>query len=288
MGNIRKDDEVAAVIVFYNPPDNVLNNIASFAPFVSRIYVFDNSEIKKNNLYLNLKEIYGDKLLLHFNNCNSGIGTALNQAVCWALNDGFRWLLTMDQDSKFSDSTYFDTFMRYTNKIDVAIFSPLHDQDAVIDPKKPDELVYEDLVMTSGNLLNLELSKAIGRFNEKLFIDEVDHEYCLRTRLKNYRIVRFINIRLLHILGKPSSIIRKGEEAIMIEHAAFRVYYITRNNLYLWKKYCLYFPRLICKRILNLVVMYRNIIFYQQDRKEKLYFGLKGFVHFIIGRYGKL
>ena len=41
--------------------------------------------------------------------------------------------------------------------------------------------------MTSGNLLNLKIAEKIGDFEEKLFIDEVDHDYCYRIRRKaNY------------------------------------------------------------------------------------------------------
>jgi rhamnosyltransferase len=46
------------------------------------------------------------------------------------------------------------------------------------------------MVMTSGCLTNLAIWDESGGFSDELFIDEVDHDYCLNVRRHGYRVVR--------------------------------------------------------------------------------------------------
>jgi len=98
-----------------------------------------------------------------------------------------------------------------------------------------------DELITSGSLLNLSLFKKLGGFDEELFIDLVDNEYCLRARLQDFSIIQFSNIYLAHRLGtevvnssiKSLFLIRKKKEV----HSPLRCYYMYRNMLYIENKY---------------------------------------------------
>jgi rhamnosyltransferase len=276
-------EKIAAIVIVYNPPERILANIASFAPMVSRLYVFDNSEIRNHPLQQTIVNIYGNKVYYHYNGTNAGMATALNTGIAWALKDGYEWMLTMDQDSFFENTAYFTSFARYPDKSNVAIFSPVHILH-VNDEVSDQEVREKEIVMTSGNLLNLALHKKIGPFLEKLFIDEVDHEYCLRARMKGYKILEFSKILLIHELGEKITT-KKNKQ--IITHNPQRVYYMTRNGLYLIWHYGMVFPKLIRSRILNLIMIYVSIIFHQKDKASKLKMGFFGLLDFLVGKYGK-
>ncbi len=71
--------------------------------------------------------------------------------------------------------------------------------------KKENKVIDELTVMASGNVLNLQAYKYIDKFEEKYFIDYVDHEYCLRLQTNGYSIKVHKNSILVHALGNISS-----------------------------------------------------------------------------------
>ena len=92
-GLIMQSSKVAAGIVLYNP-DNIIRlyeNIDTLKKQVSKIYLFDNSTVE-----LKL-EVPQDVIYLREHD-NRGIAYALNVIMENAKQDGFDWVITMDQD----------------------------------------------------------------------------------------------------------------------------------------------------------------------------------------------
>lgn len=89
-----------------------------------------------------------------------------------------------------------------------------------------------DVAIASGSLLPLAVVDAVGAFDESLFIDAVDTEWCLRARTLGYVILAVGSARLGHCLGDASRRIwlPGGWRRVPI-HAPQRTYTITRNNL---------------------------------------------------------
>ena len=48
----------------------------------------------------------------------------------------------------------------------------------------------EDMLMSSGMMIDLSKIKDIGFFKEEFFIDEVDLEFCYRAIKKGYKVKR--------------------------------------------------------------------------------------------------
>ncbi len=275
-----RPSEIVASVILYHPEKYVVQNILSYLKAVSKVYVLDNSEIYDPLVVSKIKTIPN----VHYfsNDGNKGIASALNLAADRAINDGFEWLLTMDQDSSFADKKFFDFFHAYSSKSDVAIFSPVHVETSY-DSSKSDQPVMADIVMTSGNLLNLSIFTHVGRFKEKLFIDEVDHEYCLRARTKGYKILVFPAVLLNHQLGKE---IKVGERTFTT-HNPIRVYYIFRNGFYIINRYWWRFPGIVWQRLMNLLIVIFSIVRHQERKGEKMRMAGIGFLHFLVGRYGR-
>ena len=47
---------------------------------------------------------------------------------------------------------------------------------------------YPERVIASGNIINLQAWNKVGRFDNSLFIDEVDHDFCHRLTQEKYKI----------------------------------------------------------------------------------------------------
>jgi rhamnosyltransferase len=232
--------KIAAAVILYQPKDVFLLNIKSYYSQVEKVYIFDNSEkepaIKRELHQLSKVEYYNDGI-------NKGLSKRLNEACYLAGKDGFDWLLTMDQDSDFADKSftfYLDCFSKFEHKQNAAMFGTYNYRAVIASSEKCDAKEAND-IMTSGTLINLSLFKKIGNFDEALFIDCVDHDYCIRAISAGYSIIRFNNIYLSHQLGKEvyrSSIktlflVKKKKEI----HSPLRCYYMYRNILYLTKKF---------------------------------------------------
>ncbi len=231
---------IAAVVILYHPDHSVVSNIKTYYDYIEKIMVFDNTEteplLKEELLKFQRIEYYHDYK-------NEGIAKRLNAGAAMSIEQQFDWLLTMDQDSKFSVEAiknYFRCFGQYENKENVAVFGTRYTRMKKASPEecKPTE-IHE--LITSASLLNLKLYKTIGSFDEALFIDSVDHDYCIRARLKGFSLIKFSNIHILHEVGKQvykSSVktlfIFKKKKEI---HSPLRCYYMYRNLLYLEKKH---------------------------------------------------
>ena len=231
---------VAGVVVLYNPEQDIIENINSYLGQIDYLFIIDNSE----NLNPSLIEFSKNRKKVEyiFNNRNLGVAAALNIGAKKALKSGFAYLLTMDQDSKAP--TNLVECLLNTAKVDenIGIVSPLHSNKYGTHIKHNDDICNVTTVMTSGNLLSLDVFKKVGDFCDEFFIDYVDIEFCIRLNYKNYKIVRLNNVVLEH---NEADIFEKkffSKKFYPTNNAPFRWYYKTRNLLYLRKKYKRIFP----------------------------------------------
>lgn len=277
--------KIAGVVVLYNPDEKISKNMESYIDNVDKLYVIDNT-FKKNNRKLLPKN---DKIIYLPNNKNLGIATALNIAAKEALADGFKWLLTMDQDSKFTHKnlTNMIRWLEDNHKKNTGLVSPWHEIN--IGLQKPNnDIDYPLTVMTSGNIINLDAFKKIGGFNDALFIDCVDFDYCLNLLKHNYKIIRLNNIVLKHELGNIKVDKFLFKRITHSNHSYIRRYYITRNSFYvgnLYKSEFLEFYKTVMKEIRRDIV---KIILLENDKYRKIRNMIRGYIDYkkrITGEY---
>lgn len=231
---------ILAIVVLYFPEKPVEKIVASFKNEVNDILIVDNT------------------------NNNIGVAAALNQGLKRAIDEGYDWLLTMDQDSVFEPGALKELKdIAFTCKENIAIVSPFHFIKRTVKKSSIEEV---DFIMTSGNMLRVSAAKKAGLFEEKLFIDSVDNEYCLRLRKDGFKIIRVNKSILNHSLGTRGSF---GN----ITHNAERRYYITRNMLYVMKKY---FPKFFLFGSKELIKSFLLILFIENDKINKLKSMLRG------------
>lgn len=286
--------KLAGVVVLYNPEEDVMNNIRSYLGSLDVLYVVDNSSCD------NGKKFKSKKIQYIPNKKNLGIARALNIGARRAIDDGYEWLLTMDQDSYFQKNNV-DQMIEFLNKVrddefvqsilnttyhKIGLISPFH--CTLIEPDKDPRGIDSPLnVMTSGNIINLDAYQKIGGFKDWLFIDAVDFDYCLNLRNHKYDIIRLRYIKLDHHLGDVVFKKVLFKQMYSLNHSATRRYYIVRNRHYLYDLYKKDFPD-YCKLELSRTRKEAiKIILCEKDKIKKLTAMLQGYIDYKKGIKGE-
>ena len=233
--NKTEDIRIAGAVVLYNPDKDVVEHINTYLHFLERLYVMDNST--KNIEFLDeIKEI--DKVEYISLNGNQGIAKALKDASEKAIAEGFNWLLTMDQDSKYptEDFKYIKDFIESKDISKVGCIGINYNGSNWTD-KDDNKTQYEEVNfnISSGMLINLEAYQQVLGFREELFIDLVDFDICLQFQEKGFKIILFKNIILEHNLGEMYLGKFLFKKVLIHSHTPLRYYYIYRNYSYLKK-----------------------------------------------------
>lgn len=276
----KKNYRIDGLIILFNPNKSVLKNIDSYIDNIDLLYVVDNSPVQNFDIVSKIKKI--SKVIYFFNNNIGGIAAALNIGAKTAIKNNAKWLLTMDQDSFFQGNDFikFYSYLSQVNYNEISIVSPFHLilKDSVPDSDKPTEV---KVVMTSGNLLNLDIYKQIGDFRESFFIDYVDYDYCLRSLKKGYKIIRCNDILLNHKLGNSKLYFSK---ILVTNHSSSRRYFITRNRLFLIKEHMTSNFILSMQMFKNTIMDFIKILFFESEKRKKVNAILKGFRDFVLNK----
>ena len=234
---------IAATVIWYNPTKQEVDNILSYSSQFAKIYIIDNSTEDNSDL---AKPIQNSVYIPMRN--NTGIAYALNRGIEKADADGFVWAMTMDQDSIWEQkemSKYLlwaDQITNGNNKISsVAPFAKIKNKSwagvllwpFVLKITKPKGVKYVDRVICSSNIISIKAWKDVKGFDEKMFIDEVDFDFCYRLRHKDYLIAQNYDISFDHTIGGGKLTILPWAN----NHSDFRLYYILRNTMYIIGKY---------------------------------------------------
>ncbi len=283
---------IDGIVILYNPDETVVKNITSYVNCIDKLYIVDNSEKKNIDLISRIMDI-SKKVEYIDNGGNQGIAKALNMGAKLAIKNGANWLLAMDQDSYFEKneiSIYIQNIVEFKDKDNVAIFAPNTSTPtySIYSKRDTNSFVDSTVIITSGSVINLDLFSKIGEFDENLFIDEVDHDYCLRAVANNYRVIMFNNIFLNHQIGIVKKIKLLNKEKSITIHSPVRNYYAMRNVLYMRKKHKNNFGSWTKKRVSYVIKdNLRNLIF-GEYKLRRIFFILKGIIDFHLNNMGKI
>ena len=281
-------DNLAGVIVLYNPDSSTIDNIKTYVNYLAHLYVVDNSEAHNAELIDTMLSI-SNKITYHPFGENIGIATALNKGCQFAAGHGYKWILTMDQDSYFANGDFFSgVFDRvYTDTAVIAAsYNNIHFRPGV---SAYPALLEVDYVITSGNILNIAAWQILGGFTDKLFIDEVDNEFCIRAKNKGFKILVSESIYLKHKLGdgfKAKHVLTR-KELTLTKHSPLRVYYTVRNNLYMWRKFAFSNCSFVANRVKNIIYLVFKILLYFPEKRVYFSYIGKAINDSFRGKYGK-
>lgn len=281
----REEHAIAAVVVLYRPDASVIDNVASYADQVSRVFAVDNSEQPEPGFEERLTAI--GNVTYTANGANLGIATALNVGVRTAIAEGYDHLLTMDQDSTATPGMVAALAECMDTDTGIGLVSPVHQQVGGI-PRVVDAGCRDVLTaMTSGNLVRAEAYEAVEGFMDELFIDQVDNEFCLHLHRAGFRVVETGDATLVHRVGD----VRKHHfpyPAYSMNHSALRRYYIARNRFTVGEMYRSEYPEFRAFELAELRKDMVKIVLYEKQKRLKLRMisrGIRDYRRGVLGPY---
>lgn len=280
--------KIAGVVILYNPGQEILENIKSYSRHIGKLFIVDNSP--KPGAISYSESLNGVKYEFIHDSKNQGIASRLNQVAKAAISDGFDLLLTMDQDSYFEEPDI-AAYMACSKNISWERIAMAGVNFGVQAPKETNchiSVVTE--LITSGSVLNLHLFNVIGGFDENLFIDEVDHDYCYTAIEKGFEVILFKNIRLVHSLGNRSEklSIKSFKKTSRTLHSPTRLYYMTRNYFYITKKHGGHFRSEMKNKRAALLIRIKNNLLYGNKPFLVFKYIMKGMLDFRKQKMGPL
>lgn len=240
-----------AGIVTFNPCTSILSSLLrQLCCDECDVVVFDNGSENLTDI-LDLTQDFPSCRVVKSTR-NLGISGAGNEIFKLAIRENKKFVILFDQDS-IPESRYCADLVRifgqYENERVAAIggmqicrftmraqpflqFSRWRIRK--IDPTKILGELKVDFLITSGTLVSVESLREIGGFEDELFIDNVDVEWCFRALAKKYELLGVADTQFSHTIGEGRA--RFAGFNIAKKHSNFRTYYIWRNVLTLLKR----------------------------------------------------
>jgi len=239
--------EIAAVVVLYNPNWILLKEVINQSSLqCDKVFVIDNSETDNSIVFdKNFKDLSNVKYCALLKNI--GIAGAQNIGLELVRKTKSEYVIFFDQDSVPTDKmvkTLVNDFMHLrSNNVKVGTIGPLPVNSQTNEFYKPRVFKNKTLlvggleffslkqIISSGGLMYVADFDKIGDFEEGLFIDGVDHEWCWRAQKNGYSIFLSPRSRLIHNLGEGDKKLIGVKIAIT---SSFRLYYQYRNFIVLF------------------------------------------------------
>ncbi|MFZ6674841.1 glycosyltransferase family 2 protein [Undibacterium sp. Xuan67W] len=285
---------IAAVVVGFFPETEILQALLrNLNGQVDHLYLVDNGGCEgiDFNAIPSCQHIKLDK--------NYGLGYALNTGFDAASRSGATYVATFDQDSAPPSNliaalllqhqtlqargikcaavgpTFFDR--REANQIYFPFYKEEKRGITAIMPSEPDNTgcgnVEVDVLITSGMLIRTDAWLDSLRYDDGMFVDYTDTEWCFRARDKGYQLFGSTDVQMGHALSDAPPV--RIFHLNFFHYSALRRYYYFRNTLLLCKKpYVSYAwkKRLVTGLVLRLFVS----LFYENKRFTQFKMMCKG------------
>lgn len=289
---------ICAIIISYNDYVNCIKCIKSIRGQVQRTIIVDNRSEESHILAIKKYAQGKNDLTLYRLNSNMGIGTAINIGLTLAKDAGYKNMLTLDQDS-IAAGTMVKEMLRTLDaekKLGDAILgaqakskddpriSNTREFEKKDDKSESDNVKAVDRLISSGMLINERIISKIGLMKEGYFIDSVDQEYCLRARRHGIRCVLIKKAILYHDIGQL-----KRRQFLSLSwrssvHSWKRMYYISRNHVYLWREHGIYFPKLVVLDMFDDIMGILDLLLFEKHRGIYIKMIFLGYLDGILGR----
>lgn len=292
-----RQPKVWACVVCHHPvPASLRRLVASLEPQVDRVIVVDNSPGQPP---LGPDEL-GHALHLPMTH-NAGTAGGINEAWRLALAEGATYLICFDQDSQPGPGL--------VRCLLAALDTPSHSGRPVaavgpawtdartgrpmrlLQPVRflrrhvsapSDGLVEVDHLISSGSLISAEAYRAVGLFDEALFLDYVDVEWSLRARARGYTTAVAANCAMTHAIGEKMIALAGRQVAV---HTPWRSYLQLRNHLLLWRVGSI--PRgWLLSDLIQVAGKFFALMVLAPDRRERLRWLLRGLMDGLRGKGG--
>ena len=283
---------IKALITVYHPADVVKSNVAKIASQVDEVYICDNSPQNHEQLFSG--ELYNIHYIWFQQNL--GLSAAFNRI----LKDESKfsdddYIIFFDQDSSISENHIKQLVKEYETieqkNINIGCLSPVffNTSNNTVEMPKMKTAINEHSfkvasAITSSMLCKYKNIKDIGFWNERVFLDMADWDFCWRLSEQGMCCVMTDVVTLRHSLGTGEKKI--GPISIRVG-SAFREYYQTRECLYLLTKN--YTPlKFKIRFIAMLTIRPITHVIFLDNRRARFKYIIKGIKDFSVKKTGEL
>lgn len=296
MSNSRGDgggiERVWIVVPLYRPDGDAVFNLNLMAEQAAVVAIDDGSPPEFGPILEDIGRL--PRVTLLRSSINQGIAAALNRGIRMAANEGVSMIVTFDQDStpgqghvaKLIEAArgFGDTL---TGVVGPGFVGGEPLSPAVLGRSSATAVT---TLYQSGMAVPMRTVAEVGYFDESLFIDGVDTDYCLRVRAAGGEVRALPDLNLVHRLGAGHENFRHVHigpfTPVATFHSAERRYYINRNMMRLLRRHSLREPRwalLTVRRTVGANLLAWTI---ENNRRQKFVSSIRGILHGIMNRGG--
>jgi len=294
---ISVPSDVCAVITTYRPDDGFPDRVQRVRSQVGLVVIVDDGESADNVARLQVWFSKTMGVILHHNEVNIGVAAALNKGVSIAKSEGYRWVLTLDDDTVVAldmVKNLIETWNLAAGQAGkpVAImgmaYRDRYTGEMEACPTDGRLLVEKRGIVTSGSFLPMDVYDRIGLFREEFVIDSVDYDFCLRARAAGFRVVKVCRLGMTHSVGYKFK--RRFGWLTMetTNHSPLRRYYAYRNAIVLAREHFrrdpLYSMAVFTFQLRTLFL----VLLLENNRCKKMKYIFNGILDGWRGRLGKL
>ncbi|HHI92134.1 MAG TPA: glycosyltransferase [Gammaproteobacteria bacterium] len=281
--------KICAVMTTFSPDNSMLPRVMRVLEQVGHVIIVDDTGTYSHEFSHDLEKY---SVTYVKNVVNSGIAKSLNVGVASAVDLGYQWVLTLDDDSLISE-TYVAKLIDFCNKNEkligmIGVIALTRGENRNSELELGHHYCDKRAVITSGSLFHVDVFNSVGGFNEDLFIDLVDFDYCTKLRKKGYKIIQLPTIGMQHKVG--DSVVKNifGFSVTIYNHAPFRLYYQVRNPFLFFKINFMFDPYLSCYFLLDIFRIPLKTLFFECQKIKRLGFIFRGLKDGLVGKTGKI
>lgn len=285
---------IVALVTIFNPNSSVVENVRQIAAQVSYVILSDNSSFNNSELFKSIKNC-----TYIFNNQNLGLSAAFNKCMNLDVAKKSDFIIFFDQDSQIEEKyieRLVSDFEFLETKTQLGILGPQYfdtSKNQVVSlPKNAKQIANNCFivteVITSSMLTKYEILKAVDFWNENVFLDYADFDFCWRVIQAGFYVCQDCNIVLNHSLGKNAQkmfLPVKNKYVLQNYWVPVRYYYQTREAVKLfWKKYV---PKQWKRNFLihNTIEILMHL-YYLPQKCERFKYFCKGMFDGLLGKNG--
>jgi rhamnosyltransferase len=292
LNNLR--ETFIAVVVTYNPNFDFVENLNALLSFYPHVIIVDNTE--KDEPQIVLDQFSTSSCVSIFKNRkNIGIAEALNIGTKEAKNFGAKWVTTFDQDSRlFCDlpeiiKSHYRIINEYEFKIIIGadFIDPIQKNEYKNYNCSTINLISAEELISSGMTYPITVFDSVNGFDKDFFIDMVDHDYCIKAKLKGIQLFKTSVPVMLHSVGAKTKHSLFGKTLYTNNHSSLRRYYYARNTIVVFKKYFFLNFFKSCKHVYRLLKLILLVVLFENKKIEKMLAISKGFMDGFLGRLGR-
>jgi rhamnosyltransferase len=295
---------LGVVTVTFEPDHAWPERLRLIAGYFPRCVVVDNSVTPGAQALVRATAAQYPGVELIANPDNPGIGRALNQGFEVLAAAGIVWVIAFDQDSTpapgFAQALLETAAGDETGRVAVVGANwrdrarPDH-ASRHLRPGPPFGWGFRRIaadadlsgvlcVITSGSLFSLRAWHELGGFDEGLFLDLVDTDFCLRARAAGWTVAVAAAARLGHERGAKRAVRFLGRTFYPAFMPPGRLYYLSSNRLQLFRRHGGHEPGWVAYELVYAAKLCADILFLEDHKAAKLAACLHGTVHGLFGR----